>query len=58
MFLRMLSRCGLPGLVCFVSPSRPVDKACALSQDNWKEKRKKEKTEKFPNATVIIKEKL
>ena len=59
MFLRMPSRCGLPGLVCFVSPSRPVDKACALSQDNWKEKRKKEKTEeKFPNTTVIIMEKL
>ena len=57
MFLRMLSRCGLLGFVYFVSLSRPVDKACTLSQDNWKEKRKK-KNREVSHILVIIKEKL
>ena len=58
MFLRMLSRCGLLGLVYFVSLSRPVDKACTLSQDNWKEKRKKKNRGEVSHILVIIKEKL
>lgn len=41
---------------CFVSPLKPVDKTCTLSQDNWKEKKSGE--EKFPNISVVIKETL